>query len=191
MKHKLLIPILLVFILITQNSANAQLKTKSPQTVCRFLQEYGIVSIDGNYEYDEYSNEDDIGQYFCASGAIPLKTVENAYFKYYVEGDLHQAKLVELQVNIYSRESVELSHKKLQEIASTLYLKVTGRKISDKIKNAITKSIKSPEGIIAHEEVDNLDISVNKKYYSAHSSGFRFYGITVSFSNKDIKKLKS
>ncbi|CAA9889869.1 conserved exported hypothetical protein [Candidatus Methylobacter favarea] len=132
-----------VFILFfcTINVASAELLNTAPSQACILLNDFGLATSGWKNEYDqEFGCSSDYKQ--IGSG-FPL--ANNIAF--YVEGNNNSVVQVNLMLNVNDRTSASSAHQELLKAAKILGNKQTGKQLSQKLIDAITKGSNTSQKI--------------------------------------------
>lgn len=130
------------------NLANAQLLITEPSQACVLLNEAGLATNGWKNEYDqEFGCSSDYKQ--LGSG-FPL--ANNLAF--YVEGNNNSVVQAYLMLNINDKTSASSAHQELLKAAKILSHKQTGKQLSQKLIDAITK------GSSASQKIGNATVDI-------------------------------
>ena len=138
---------LLLISLFSFNTANASLVITLPASVCALLSNVGLST--GSW-INLYENE-----FYCNS---PYKEIGTGFplannLAYYVEGNKNSVTQAKLVLNVNNKAQATSAHSALLSSSEVLSVKISGVKLSQSIKGAITagKPIKAKVGQTAVE----------------------------------------
>jgi len=141
----------LILFIFAINHANAELLVTSPSQACSLLDEIGLETNGWKNEYDqEFGCSSDYKQ--IGSG-FPL--ANNLAF--YIEGNTTSVTLAYLMLNINNKTSASSAHEELLKAAKILTNNQTGKKLSQKLIDAITK------GSNASQKIGNATVDIVRK----------------------------
>lgn len=141
----------LILFFFVINHAKAELLVTSPSQACALLDETGLVTNGWKNEYDQ--------EFACSSeykqigSGFPL--ANNLAF--YVEGNNKSVVQAYLMLNVNDGTSASSGHQELLKAAKILSNKQTGKQLSPKLINAITK------GSNTSQKVGNATVDVVRK----------------------------